>query len=378
LAEKWMRQAVDLSSAEGQCEFGELIYGEFDNEGHQDDTRFSDAAKWYRKAAEQGYAKAQYHLAEMYHTGKLGNGQRSNCVTWFLKAAAQGNAEAQAEVGKLREFYPDSELLQTVNPVDSLKQAAEQGDLSAQFDMAHRYHVGDGVPKDAAEAFKWMQKAAQHPISPVTLTIDAHYYLGWMYEAGEGVAQDFTNAFQLYQEAAVGGNKPEPFVRLGQMYEKGEGVPQDDSLSATNYFIATQFGFFPTSDDTARCAAIESLLNLYVQGRGLPDDKTVIGKQLNEVKQSPITTAKGQLLLGEIYFQGKLVRQDLIEAAAWTGLAANQNFDDANSRLTQVESVMSSEQKEAANGRYNDLNTSIEQAKNSYKRLEGYRSSHSW
>ena len=378
LAEKWMRQVVDLNSAEGQCKFGDLLYGEFDNEGHQDTTRFSDAAAWYKKAAEQGYVKAEYELANMYHTGKLGDDQRSNCITWFLKAAAQGNAEAQAAVGKLPNYYPDSELLKTVNPIDSLKQAAEQGDLSAQFDLARRYHVGDGVPKDAAEAFQWMTKAAQHEISPVTLTIDAHYYLGVMYETGEGVTKDLTNAFQLYQEAAVGGNKPEPFVRLGQMYEKGDGVPQDDSLAATNYFVATQFGFFPTSDDSARCTAIENLFNLYVQGRGLPDDKAAVAKQLNEVRQSPILTAKGQLLLGEIYFQGKIVPQDLVEAASWIRLAANQNFSNAYDKLNQVEFVMSSVQKGTAKSRFDDLDGKIEQAKKSYKQLENYRRGKSW
>jgi TPR repeat protein len=220
LAEKWMRQAVDLNSAEGQCQFGELLYGEFDNEGHQDSTRFAEAGDWFKKAAAQGYAKAQYELADLYNTGKLGDDQRSNCISWYLKAAAQGNTDAQAEIGNLPELYPGNPLLVSVNPVDSLKQAAEQNDLNAQFALAFRYHHGDGVPKDDVEAFKWMEKAAQHDISPVTLTIDAHYYLGVMYERGEGVVIDLTNAFRHYQEAAVGGNKPEPFVRLGQMYEK--------------------------------------------------------------------------------------------------------------------------------------------------------------
>ncbi len=177
LAEKWMRQAVDLNSAEGQCQFGDLLHGEFDNAGHQDTTRFSDAGEWYRKAAEQGYAKAEEKLAEMYNYGQLGDDQRSNCIPWFLKAAAQGNADAQTKIGELRQLYPDSELLKSINPIDSLKQAAIQGALQAQFELARRYHTGDGVPKDSTESFKWMEMAAQHDISPVTWTIDAHYYL---------------------------------------------------------------------------------------------------------------------------------------------------------------------------------------------------------
>jgi TPR repeat protein len=378
LAEKWMRKALDLNSAEGQFRFAKLLHSEFNDKGIEDNARFSEAAEWYRKAAEQGLAKAQYYLAEMYNSGELGDDQRSKCIPWYLKAAAQGNAEAQAEISKLHAYYPNSELLKSVNLVDNLKQAAGQDNLNAQFDLAWRYHHGDGVPKDDTEAFKWMEKAAQHDVSPVTKTIDAHYYLGVIYETGQGVTKNLTNAYRLYQEAAVGGTKPEPFVRLGQMYEKGEGVPQDDRLAATNYFIATQFGFFPTSDDTARCTTIENLLNLYVQGRGLPDDKSLVGRQLNVVKQSPITTAKGQFLVGEIYFQGKLVPQDLVEAAAWIRLAANKNFEDAHYKLDQVEFLMSSAQKEAAKDRFDSLDKLVGEAKKSYEQYQDYRRSHSW
>ena len=287
LAEKWMRQAVDLNSPEGQCQFGDLLSGEFDNAGHQDATHFPDAGEWYRKAAEQGFAEAQEKLAEMYNYGQLGNDQRSNCIPWFLKAAAQGNAEAQAEIGELRQLYPNSELLKSINPIDSLKQAAMQGNLQAQFELARRYHAGDGAPKDSVESFKWMEMAAQHDISPVTWTIDAHYYLGVMYEKGDGVTKNLTNAYKLYLEAAVGGNKPEPFVRVGQMYENGEGVPQDDRQATEYYYSALQFGFAPTSHgDVARCTAIENLLNLYFQGRGLPDDKTAVSQQLDEIKRN--------------------------------------------------------------------------------------------
>jgi TPR repeat protein len=389
LAEKWMRQAVDLNAIEGQYKFGNLLYSEVDKEGHQDTNSFPAAAGLFRKAAEQGYDKAQYQLAEMYNNGQLGDDQRSNCIPWYLKAAAQGNADAQAEIGKLPEYYPNSPLLKSVNPIDSLKESAEQGNLTAQFDLAFRYRHGDGVPKDDVEAFKWMEKAAQHDVSSSTIAIDAQYYLGLMYEKGEGVTKDLTNALHIYffyREVVVNGNKPEwigtkpePYCRLGQMFEKGEGVPQDDSLAATNYFMALKFGFFPTSDDTARCTAIESLLNLYVQGRGLPADTNMISQQLNEIKRNhPITTAKGQFLFGQIYEQGKIVPQNLVESAAWFRLAANQNLDDARTKLKQVELEMSPAQKEAANSQFSVLEKRVDQAKKSYEQLENYRLSHSW
>ena len=397
LAEKWMRQAVNLNTAAGKYKLATFLCRLADDEAelyHRDKnrfpdgipreelykgtTRYFDASEWFKKSAEQGSSKAQYELADMYHIGKLGDDQRSNCIPWFIKATANGDTKAQAMISKLPRFYPNSELLKSVDPIDSLKQAAEQNDLNAQFDLAWRYHHGNGVAKDDTEAFRWMEKAARHEVSPITKTIDAHYYLGVMYENGEGTTNNLAKAYELYQEAAVGGSKPEPFMRVGKMYEKGEGVQQIDGLATANYLLATQFGFFATSDDTARSQAIESLLNLYVQGRGLPDDKAEIQKQLNELQKTPILTAKGQFLLGEIYHQGKLVTKDLVEADAWFQLSANQSFEDAQKRLKQLESEMSLTQKEATKARLDELNKKTEQTNLSYKQLENYRRGKSW
>ena len=56
---------------------------------------YAEAAKWYRKAAEQGNSDAQYSLGHMYLFG-LGVRQNSrDAASWFLKAAAQGNAKAR-------------------------------------------------------------------------------------------------------------------------------------------------------------------------------------------------------------------------------------------------------------------------------------------
>ena len=372
LAEKWMRQAVDLNSAEGQFQFGDLLHGEFDNDGHQDETRFPDAAGWYRKAAEQGYAKAQLALAEMYNYGKLGDDRRSNCIPWYLKAAAQGDAKAQAEIAELPKFYPHSELLQSINPIDTLQKSAAQDDLKSQFELARRYHEGEGVAKDPVQAFEWMEKAAQHEISPLTWTIDAHYYLGVMYEKGDGTTKDLEKAYRLYLEAAVGGNKPEPFTRVGQMFENGEGVPRDDRQAAANYYTGLKFGFSPTlHGDASRCTAIENLLNLYALGRGLPGDESVVGQQLDEIKKNhPITTAKGQFLFGKIYYEGRYATKNLPEAAAWFRLAAIENFADARQKLQLVELEIPSADKESEQSRFDFLDNRIKDAKLRNSRIE--------
>ncbi len=53
------------------------------------------AVKWFRKAAEQGYARAQFNLGWMYDNGRGVSKDESEAVKWYRKAAEQGHACAQ-------------------------------------------------------------------------------------------------------------------------------------------------------------------------------------------------------------------------------------------------------------------------------------------
>ena len=58
-----------------------------------------EAVKWYRKAAEQGYAAAQFNLGNMYANGKGIPEDDKEAVKWYRKAAEQGDAAAQYNLG---------------------------------------------------------------------------------------------------------------------------------------------------------------------------------------------------------------------------------------------------------------------------------------
>ena len=110
----------------------------------QDDT---EAAKWYRKAAEQGIAEVQYSLGQMYRRGQGVPQDNAEAVKWYRKAAEQGIAEAQYSLGQM-------------------------------------YRRGQGVPQDNAEAAKWYRRAAEQGYA------SAQSNFGGMYFSGEGVKQD--------------------------------------------------------------------------------------------------------------------------------------------------------------------------------------------
>lgn len=61
----------------------------------------TDSVRWYRKAAEQGHARAQNNLGVIYFFGRYSVAQNVNeGMKWICKAAEQGLSCAQASVHK--------------------------------------------------------------------------------------------------------------------------------------------------------------------------------------------------------------------------------------------------------------------------------------
>ncbi len=70
-----------------------------------------------------------------------------------------------------------------------LRKVADQGDADGQWQMGVRYHNGEGVPQDDAEAMRWFQRAAEQG------NVAAQSALGSYYWAGRGVPEDLSQAY---------------------------------------------------------------------------------------------------------------------------------------------------------------------------------------
>ena len=57
-----------------------------------------EAAKWYRKAAEQGNADAQNRLGVRYDRGEGVSKDVKEAAKWYAKSAAQGHPKAQCNL----------------------------------------------------------------------------------------------------------------------------------------------------------------------------------------------------------------------------------------------------------------------------------------
>ena len=100
-----------------------------------------------------------------------------------------------------------------------LKDAAEDGDIKAQYYLGEAYFLGANTEKNFEEAAKWCRLSAEQGY------FEAQYLLGYMYRRGIGVPEDSFEAAKWKHLAAEQGMHSAQFV-LAQMYETGEGVPQ--------------------------------------------------------------------------------------------------------------------------------------------------------
>lgn len=158
-----------------------------------------EAVKWVRKAAEQGFARAQYDLGWMYQYGRGVERFDEKAAGWYLKAAEQGYAEAQCNLGYM--YANGTGVEQSyVKAAEWFLKAAEQGDADAQYHLVVMYRDGTGVERSDEKAAEWYLKAAEQGLA------DALYPLGFMYEYGDGVEQSDAKALEWYQKAAEQGD----------------------------------------------------------------------------------------------------------------------------------------------------------------------------
>jgi TPR repeat protein len=107
-------------------------------EGHGVPQDYAQAAVLYRKAAEQGNARAQANLGALYGDGQGVPQDYTQAAYWSRKAA-------------------------------------EQGDAPAQFGLAVLYEHGRGVPQSYEEAYFWYDLSASGQVTAASNAEGAKY-----------------------------------------------------------------------------------------------------------------------------------------------------------------------------------------------------------
>lgn len=225
-AVKWVRKAAEQGFARAQYDLGWMY-----QYGRGVERSDEKAAGWYLKAAEQGLARAQRNLGFMYEYGRGVERSDAKAAEWVLKAAEQGLADVQNVMYKngrgVEQYY--------VKTAGWYLKAAEQGYAEAQCNLGYMYANGTGVEQSYVKAAEWFLKAAEQGDA------DAQYHLGVMYRDGTGVERSDEKAAEWYLKAAEQG-LADALYPLGFMYEYGDGVEQSDAKALEWYQKAAEQG----------------------------------------------------------------------------------------------------------------------------------------
>jgi uncharacterized protein len=117
---------ANAGEAAAQVQLGESYARAGANEhNHEEAARdYTQAAAWYKKAADQDSIAGEVRLAALYRDGGTGFARdMAQAAAWYRKAADQGDVDAQATLGVL-------------------------------------YSMGQGVPQSDVEAYFWLDLAA--------------------------------------------------------------------------------------------------------------------------------------------------------------------------------------------------------------------------
>ena len=156
-----LQAKAQVGDADAQVQLGQAYEG-----GSGVRRNNEEAAKWYRKAANQGNQAAEVAFGILLWTGRGVPEDKAKAITWYRKAAWQGNG-------------------------------------SAMFNLGTAYYNGEGAPIDAVRALAWFLLAEDH---------------------GSSLSKD---AVQRFEKTARPNEFEEAYALIARMYVVGDEVRQN-------------------------------------------------------------------------------------------------------------------------------------------------------
>jgi TPR repeat protein len=333
-AAKWLKKAAKGGHAKAQCELGSLYQRRWYKFYRSPDECFD----LFRKAAATGNPKAMEKLADCYATGygtKVDVNEAiallEKCVTAAPNfALARNNLAALLQRQLVGGSNPNNFAPLVEKMLENYRAAERLGFTTASENLGHVYYDGKLVKQDFKEAYIHFDTAAARGL------IEAHRMLGQMNERGEGVPITYRDAAYHYRLAALG-HDVEALRRLCNIYLSGKTGVHDyeRALPWMQFLVARTFA--PND-----CSAFGDLLMKMHNYSGalelslqiVNSRESVIRVNTNELSASILTiNGGGNHLRGAayqrlslIYEQGLGVDRNPLKARAYREKALG--FDD--------------------------------------------------
>ena len=212
--------------------------------------------------------------------------------------------------------------------------AAEHGDVFAQYELAKRYHEGNGVEKNIHQAFNWYLKAAGHG------HVEAQFITATILDKGStGIEPNSEEAYKWYSKAAAQGhsqaqaeissgrwNNLVPKIRID-----GDNITFAEShsehVSNKSPFTREKLEKLTTQADEGDVDAQYDLGIRYYSGDGVDKDfEQAIKWFLMAAEQDD---AQAQFNLGIMYGRGEGTGKDVNKSMQWLKKAAEQGHAEA-------------------------------------------------
>lgn len=200
--------------------------------------------------------------------------------------------------------------------LESLREAAQNGDANSQFTYGYRYFKGMDVEQNQEYGLSWIMKAASQNHAC------AQAWLSMCYRHGTGVDKDEQKSFYWLEKAAINEHAISQFS-LGNVYYYG------DESHEPNYEKAVEW-YAKASQQDDEGAQVQ-LAICYALGKGVITNDSRAMRLFSKAAQKG--NAKAQFWLGLYYFNAWAVQQDYQQAAYWFNQSAKQDYPDAQYEL---------------------------------------------
>jgi TPR repeat protein len=341
---QWYLRAAKLADPQAYYQIGlAFIYGQLKQPKNRD-----LGADYLKQSAELGYMPAQYILASLYLDGNEVLGSRQQAMDYLMTAANAGWVDAQL---KLAQALIQFSLPQYDKAAFHwLQKAGSQQHIEALFELANCYHDGIGTTVNYEEALKIYKGLAAREHYPSHFKLAQMYYDGkgtekdldsakfWLHSAARHKEPDADTWLKLYfnetddtlaehniegeinewlQNSAL--NAPDIFQKgLNYLYAK-HGFAQNIQAGMTLLASAAEKDFVP---------AQRELAIIYEQGLFGYQDAAAHAHEWY-MRAAKSGDYYSQFRIANMYYAGKGVERNPVQAYAFANMAANQGVDEA-------------------------------------------------
>lgn len=297
----------------------------------------AQAMQWLLKAAEANNPSAQYLMGYRYENRELeGSGAErqllpsnmSEAVRWYRRAADQGWADGQYHLGlcylKGTGVEQDEE-----RGLELIRAAADREHSQAMYELVNLYAKGIGAPRNAQDKPMQLLQRFAKLMAPNSIGGSGYYYddIVFRYQNGLGTDRDLVAAAQWYCRAALAG------MANHSLEDKFDRTPPKSGLT----------GDFTSSPDRN---------GGFVRSGGGSDQ---LLRALSIYLKASLKNADALMQIGNMYFAGKDAPKSSAKAWLWFTLADQNGSSDARVKISEAEARMSGDELKEAKQLLPDL-----------------------